>query len=49
MLRILKEKIFQNKNLDYKKNEKACEILKPYETVKHSQFSVIVVVTEIEA
>jgi len=39
----------QNKDKDDKEDEKACESLKPYETVKHSQFSVIVAVTEIEA
>jgi hypothetical protein len=31
------------------KDEKACENLKSYETTKHSQFIVIVAVTEIEA
>lgn len=38
-----------NKEQDDKEDKKVCKILKSYETVRHSQFVVIDVVTEIEA
>jgi ribosome-binding ATPase YchF (GTP1/OBG family) len=50
VLRILKERmVAHNKEQDDKEDEKVCKSLKSYETVKHSQFIVIVAVTEIEA